>query len=155
VRADLQRQRPGRQAARHAGAVPALQAHGPARRQQGGELGHAGLEVVVDPEQVALGGLDLALHAGPAAGAALEVGHAHDVVKRHPQRQPARHLVGGGVAAGAGRVGLLLGGQHGLQALQVELAVGGVLVVGGARQAERDALAQRRREVGEGLFQRF
>jgi hypothetical protein len=63
--------------------------------------------------------------------------------------------VGGGVAAGAGRVGLLLGGQHGLQALQVELAVGGVLVVGGARQAERDALAQRRREAGEGLFQRF
>jgi hypothetical protein len=49
---------------RHAGAVPALQAHGPARGQQGGELGHAGLEVVVHPEQVALGGLDLALPRG-------------------------------------------------------------------------------------------
>ena len=88
------------------------QRHQPAgqrRRQQRGELGHAGLEVVVDLQQVVVAGLDFALDALPARGAALEVGDPHDVVERHPQRQPARHLARGGEAVRARGVGGALG----------------------------------------------
>ena len=120
-RADLQRQRPGRLALAHALRSQAITRCGQRRRQQRRELGHAGLEVVVDLQHVVVAGLHLAAaRAASAAGAALEVGHAHDVVEGHPQRQPARHLARGGEAVGAGRVGRAFGRQHRLQALDVE-----------------------------------
>ena len=75
VAANGQCQRPRFLAALAAAAVPALQGIGPARRQQRGKLGHAGLEMVVDAQQVTVGRTHLALHPLPAAGPAFEIGH--------------------------------------------------------------------------------
>ena len=147
VRAELQRQRKALAAA----AVPAQQRTGQPRRQECGELRHAGLEVVVDAQQLAVAQLHLALHALHPAGAALQLRHAHDVVEGHPQRQPSRSLARRRPAVRALRVGAALGVEHALQALHVERGVGAVLVLEHARMAERQHLVHRSRESSRQL----
>ena len=147
VRAHLQRQGPGLLALAHARAVPAHQPGGQRRGQQRGEFRNAGLEVVVDLEQVVLAGLDFALDPLPASGPALEVRDPHDVVEGHPQRQPACHFTRGGEIAHARRVGGAFGLQHLLQALQVEIRVSRALVLQHAGVAEGQHVVDLRREL--------
>ena len=120
VRAQVQRQRPGVAAGRHAAPVPGLQALRQAGRQQRRELGHAGLEVVDQLQDLVVARRDLALHAREPAARQLQRRHLHDVVEGHPQRQPALHLVQ--------RLGVGAGRLQARQALVVQAHVGGVLV---------------------------
>ena len=111
-----------------------------ARRQQPGELGHARLEVVVHLEQIALARLHLALHPRAPRRHGLELRHAHDVVKRHPERQPTRGFVRDLARLTAGR---LLRVPYSLKALEVQRAVAGAVVFRDALQALSEALVQR------------
>ena len=92
--------------------------------------------MVIHLEQIVVTQLDLALDPLPALCPALQVGHPHDVVKRHPQCEPARHLQGDRIVVGASRVGRTLGLQHLLQAGDVARRVGWALVVQQARMAQ-------------------
>ena len=97
-----------------------------ARRQRVADLLQPRVQELVDVQQLRLGHLDLAAHALEAAGAQLQVGHAHGVLVAHPQRQVARGLHRQFVVAGGGDA------RH---ALQVQRAVGRVLVVDEPAQA--------------------
>ena len=111
-------------AARDAAPVPAPQRGGEARRQQRRELRHAGLEVVVRRAAARRRARRPRGARARAAGAALQLGDAHDVVEGHPQREPARGLARRRMAVRAVAVAHALGRQHALQALHVERGVG-------------------------------
>jgi hypothetical protein len=53
-------------------------------------------------------------HALPTAGAAFQVSHPHDVIKRHPQGQPTRGVAAGGMAVQLLWVGRGFQGDHAL-----------------------------------------
>ena len=85
--------------------------------------------MVVQVQQIVFLQLHLAGHTLPTAGTAFQIGHPHDVIKRHPQSQPTGGFTAGLVDMGLGGVGLLLGPQHLLQSAQVQVCIDLALVV--------------------------
>jgi hypothetical protein len=104
--------------------------------------------MVGDAHDVARFGTGLGAHAGKSAGAALEVGHAHDIVEGHPQREEARAFAGQRTSVPPLRIGALLCRAQARDPLQVKLAVGGILEFDDAGVAQRDEIGSRRRRDG-------
>ena len=147
VGADLERPCERRATARLPAPIPAGQRLGQPPRQQGRHFGHARLEVVVHPQQLAVADLDLATDPLAPRGPALEVGDPHDVVERHPEREVACRLAGDRTAARAGRVARPLGLGDACQPLDVELGIGRILVLVHAGTAERQQVMRTRRKA--------
>ncbi len=103
--------------------------------------------MVVDLDDLVVARADLAPHAQAAARAQLQLGHAHDVVEGHPQREPACGLARRRMAVRSRRIAGTLGVQHALQACRVERRIGVVLVLGDARMAEREQLVDAARKA--------
>jgi hypothetical protein len=116
------------------------------RRQQRGDFGDTRLEMVVDPQQLAVRDLDLATDALAPRCAALEVGDPHDVVERHPEREVARGLAGDRPVAGSRSDRSPARPRRRGTALDVEVGVGGILVLVHAGMAERDEVECRGRK---------
>ena len=127
--ANLQGPSQGLKTFRQSLVVPAQQWRGQSIRQQRGQFGHAWFEMVVDPQQLTGLKLHLGGHALPTAGAAFQIRHPHDVVKRHPQGQPARGVAAGRVALHMRGVGGVFGIQHRLQTRYIQVGIGRALVV--------------------------
>ena len=136
VGANLQGQGPGFATTQHTGTVPSCQTIGPGAGQQSGKLWHAGLEMVIHLEQIIRPSSHLFDHPFQPGRSTFQISHPNDVVKRHPQGHPARHLArdrpsmhGAGIAGGLGLPDLA-------HAAQIHLAIRAALVIGDTCQAQ-------------------
>ena len=144
IAAQLQRERELGLALPASRRVPGQHPLRPCQRQRSRHLGEARLEEVVDGHELVAARADLGADAGVARVARLQVGHAHDVVERHPQREEARGLAGQRMPFGPGRIDPLLEREDAPDAFDVEVRVASVLVVDQAV----DAVADHRADAG-------
>ena len=73
--------------------------------------------------------LHFTCHTLPTAGAAFQIGHTHDVVKRHPQSQPASGFSAGRESLRVLRVSKCLSLHHSLKTLYIQVRIGTALVI--------------------------
>ena len=133
---------PGLFTLRDSAFVPVQHLVGQAHREQGGKLGRSRFEVVIHLQQIIGLGLDLLLNPRPARGPAFKIGNPNNVIKGHPQGQPADHFMGCLKSVSACRVHLAFSLKHPQQSFGIQLGISFVLVLKDAGIPQRQQVMQ-------------